>query len=298
MSQTRTFLIFAWMIVAALLWVEWTKEQQPQLPATTPVVAAASIAADAPVSSAGVPFASVPGSTTAAPVPAIGSAPSVTLRNDVLALQLDGRSITDAKLLKYTQSRDHGSAAVVLFDPAPATYFAARSGWLGADGVDVTFMSETTAREAVLADQAKDVTTSFIARDANGVQVRRTYTLTRGSYAVRVHDEVTNAGNAAWTGSVYRQLMRNPPAAKGMGMTNPESFSLNGAAWYSPEDKYKKRKYPQFVDDGPLDQQVTGGWVALSQHYFLTAWIPQKDQAALFSLGVAGTTHRIVAAGP
>jgi YidC/Oxa1 family membrane protein insertase len=62
-------------------------------------------------------------------------------------------------------------------------------------------------------------------------------------------------------------------------MTNPEAFSLNGAAWWSPEEKYEKRKYPKFVEDGPLNLEVTGGWIGLSQHYFLAAWIPQKDQA-------------------
>ena len=295
MTQTRTFLIFAWLMVAAFLWMEWNKQHQSQPAAQTPVVA---VAADTPVPSANIPSASVPGASAAPVVAATSNAPSVTLRNEVLALELDGRSITGAKLLKYTQSRDPGSPNVVLFDPAPASFFAARSSWLGPNGVDASFLPETTARDVVLAAGAKDVSVNFIAHDANGVQVRRTYTLTRGSYAVRVHDEVSNAGSAPWTGSVYRQLLRNPPPAKGMGMTNPESFSLSGAAWYSPEDKYKKRKYPNFVDDGPLDQEVTGGWVALSQHYFLTAWIPQKDQAALFSLRVAGTTHRIEARGP
>lgn len=298
MTQTRTFLIFAWLMVAAFLWMEWNKEHQPQPDLQTPVVAAA--AADTSMPSASIPSVSVPGATVA-PVVAVApapTAPSLTLRNDVLVLQLDGRSITGAKLLKYTQSRDPNSPKVVLFDPTPASFFVARSGWLASNHVDTSFLPETPASEAVLAEGGKDVSASFIAHEANGVQVRRTYTLTRGSYAVRVHDEVTNAGSAPWTGSVYRQLLRNPPPAKGVGMTNPESFSLSGAAWYSPEDKYKKRKYPKFVDDGPLNQQVTGGWVALSQHYFLTAWIPQKDQAALFSLGVAGPTHRIEASGP
>jgi len=98
-----------------------------------------------------------------------------------------------------------------------------------------------------------------------------------------------------WRSPYY--LERVPPAVK-TGFTNPESFSLNGAAWYSPEDKYKKRKYPNFVEDGPLNQQVTGGWVALSQHYFLGAWVPQKDQAALYSLGQKNHLYNISARGP
>ncbi len=295
MTQTRTFLIFAWLMVAALLWMEWNKERQPQLEATAPVVAAGS---DALLASGNIPSAKVADGAAAAPLVAASSnAPSVRLGNDVLALELDGSSITRAKLLKYTQSREPGSPPVMLFDPAPVSYFAARSGWLGADGVDSSFHLESQAREVVPTSGAKDVSASFVARDAQGVQIRRTYTLARGSYAVHVHDVVSNAGSAPWTGSIYRRVMRNPPAAKS-GMTNPEAFSLSGAAWYSQEDKYKKRKYPKFMDDGPLDQQVTGGWVALSQHYFLTAWIPQKDQPALFSLGVSGPTYRIEARGP
>ncbi len=293
MTQTRTFLLFAWLMVAVFLWMEWNKEQQPQPVVQTPtaVVAGAGV-----VPSANIPTASVPG--TAAPqVVTPAQAQRISLRNDMLALELDGQSITGAKLLRYQQSTEAGSPAVVLLNDNPATEFIARSGWLAADGIDAAFTPESAVRSADLQANAREVRTSFIAQVAEGVQVRRTYTLTRGSYALRVHDEVTNAGNVPWTGTVYRKLLRNPPPAKG-GFTNPEAFSLSGAAWYSPENKYKKRKYPDFIDDGPLDQEVGGGWVALSQHYFLTAWVPQKDQRALFSLGVSGVTHRIDASGP
>ena len=294
MTQTRTFLIFAWLMVAAFLWMEWNKEQSPQAVVQTP---SAVVAASSAVPSASIPSASVPGTNRAPTLTTAEQAPRVTLRNDLLVLELDGRSITGAKLLKYPQSRETGSPPVVLFNDSPASDFVARTGWLGADGIDASFVSETGAGAADLPAGASKVSASFVARAADGVQVRRTYTLTRGSYAVRVHDEVTNAGSTPWTGTVYRQLLRNPPPAKG-GFTNPEAFSLSGAAWYSPEEKYEKRKYPDFLDDGPLDQEVGGGWVALSQHYFLTAWVPQKDQRALFSLGASGVTHRIEARGP
>ncbi len=295
MTQTRTFLLFAWLMVAAFLWNEWNKEHQPPPVMQTPT---AGVATPAPAPSATIPSASVPGTVApqvVAPTPA--QAPRVSLRNDMLALELDGRSITGAQLLKYPQSREPGSPPVALFNEDPASDFVARNGWLGADGIDAIFLPETAARAADLPPGGSEVSTRFIAQLADGVQVRRTFALARGSYALRVHDEVNNAGSVAWTGTVYRQLLRNPPPAKG-GFTNPEAFSLSGAAWYSPEDKYEKRKYPDFVDDGPLDQEVGGGWVALSQHYFLTAWVPQKDQAALFSLGVSGATHRIEARGP
>lgn len=294
MTQTRTFLLFAWLMVAALLWMEWNKERAPQV--ATPMAASAQGAV--PVASGVEPIPAVPGNISmASATAAVLAGSTVKLKNDVLALQLDGRSITGAQLLKYPQTRTAGSPPVVLFDADPSRYFVARSSWVAGLGADIAFQPEGGAHDAALADGAADVSLSFVATSADGLQIRRTYTLARGSYALKVHDELVNSGSVAWTGQVDRQLVRNPPAAK-RGMTNPEAFSLSGAAWWSPEDKYKKRKYANFVDDGPLDQQVTGGWVALSQHYFLTAWVPQKDQGALYSLGVDGVLHRIEARGP
>ncbi len=303
MTQTRTFLLFAWLMVAALLWMEWNKEQQPVLAPRAPLASAG----QGPLAT-GVPSAAVAGASTAQPVvgpiPAVAASPSVQLRSDVLALELDGRSISRAQLLRYPQKRAAGSPPVVLLDPAAATHFEARSSWSGVvDGAELAFRPETTAREVVLGDGEKAVSAGFVAATAGGMQVRRTYTLKRGSYAVDVRDELVNTGNAPWSGLVQRQLLRNPPPPAG-GFTNPEAFSLSGAAWYSPQDKYEKRKYPDFIEDGPLDaeapagKEVLGGWLALSQHYFLAAWVPQKDQGALYSLGADGSTHRIEARGP
>ena len=302
MTQTRTFLLIAWLMVAALLWMEWNKEQ---LPALAPQAQPAS-AGQTPLAT-GVPSVTVAGAPSAQPVagprPAAAVSPKLQLRSDVLALELDGRSITRAQLLKYPQQRKAGSPPVVLLDPAPATHFEARSSWAGNDGAELALQPETAARNIVLAEGAAEVSASFVAATGGGVQLRRTYTLKRGSYAIGVRDELVNAGTTPWSGLVQRQLLRNPPPPKG-GFTDPEAFSLSGAAWYSPQDKYEKRKYPNFVEDGPLDadaptgKEVAGGWLALSQHYFLAAWVPQKDQGALYSLGADGVTHRVEARGP
>ena len=302
MTQTRTFLLFAWLMVAALLWMEWNKEQ---LPAPAPQDAPAR-AGQAPLVT-GVPSAAVAGASATpavvGPIPPATASPLVQLRNDVLALALDGRSITRAQLLQYPQQRKAGSPPVLLFDDAAATHFEARSSWTSTDGAELAFQPATPAREFVLADGANAVSAAFVATTPSGLQLQRTYTLMRGSYAIDVRDALVNAGSAPWSGLVRRQLLRNPPPPKG-GFTDPEAFSLSGAAWYSPQDKYEKRKYPDFVDDGPLDadapagKEVLGGWLALSQHYFLAAWVPQKDQGALYSLGAQGVTHQIEARGP
>ena len=294
MTQTRTFLILAWLMVATLLWMEWGKEREapPAAPAI-PTAAQATATPGVP----GIPVASVPGAAaTAAPVVS-AALPVVRLRNDVLALELNGRDVTRAELLKYHQTREAGSPPVVLFDTDPARQFAAHSAWRGTDGRELVLQPEGPTRDIALAGGAAAVEARFIATSLAGVQLRRTFTLPRGGYALRVRDELVNSGAGTWTGDVERRLERVPPVVKS-GMTNPEAFSLNGAAWWSPEDKYKKRKYNDFVDDGPLNLEVKGGWIGLSQHYFLGAWVPQKDQAALYSLATRGNLYSIDARGP
>jgi YidC/Oxa1 family membrane protein insertase len=308
MNQTRTFLIFAWMMVAVLLWMEWGKDKHPAPAAaeTThqalPRAGALPGMAPADVEAA-IPSAKPAGGGNAA-VAAVVAAPiaddhRVTITTDVLTLSLDGGNVFDAQLLQYPQARTEGSPPVKLLDDDPAHYYVAKSGWVGQGGATVPALvpEAPQQREIMLASGQPTVQVSFVSPPDAAVRIRRTYTLTRGSYAIAVHDEVVNESGKPWQGYIYRQLARIPPEKKS-GMTDPASYSFAGAKWFSAADGYDGRKFNDFVEDGPLDITVTGGWIALLQHHFFTAWIPQKDQAARFGLTTAGAVDGIHAMGP
>jgi len=307
MNQTRTFLIFAWMMVAVLLWMEWGKDKAPP-PVATATTQQLPTAGTLPGMATGTPDSSIPSATPtggSANVPGIAAMAApvasdhrVTITTDVLRLTLDGGNVFDAELLRYPQAKTEGSPPVKLLDEDPAHYYIAKSGWVGQGGVSVPELAPATPQRAItLADHQQKAEVSFVSPASGGVSIRRTYTLTRGSYAVAVHDEVVNSSGKPWQGYIYRQLARIPPATKS-GMTNPEAYSFAGAKWFSAADGYEGRKYKDFVDDGPLDKDVTGGWIALLQHHFFTAWIPQHDQAARFGLTNAGSVDGIHAMGP
>lgn len=312
MNQTRAFLIFAWLLVAMLLWMEWGKERAAPPPA--PEVAAATPAADAVPDTSVLPEvpvapvvpAPVAGSGQAmAPVRDAAAPDAVTVTTDVLRVVLDGGSMRSAELLGYPRDTDDDSPPVRLFDDAPAKYFVAQSGWVRADGAAPThasgFVPAVPARSLALDRGERTLEVPFVWNGPDGVSIRRTWVFARGDYSVTVRDEVVNAGTAPWTGHVYRQLLRNPPPHK-RGFTNPESFSYAGAAWYSPEEKFEKRKYDDFADDGPLEREVRGGWLGLLQHYFFAAWIPEPEATATYSLATvqAGndTRYLVRAMGP
>ena len=296
MNQTRVFLLIGWLMVATLLWMEWNKEQvaahAPAQVATATTTPGSAAIPGAPATTPGSVPGSIPGAPAApATAPATTAARSsdvVTVSSDVLRLALDGGSVRSAELLQYPVEAKTGEGGQVqLFDPAPARFYEAQSGWVSSTGAAPAhtngFVPEGTARQLALKPGDASVSVPFLWTGPNGVTIRRTYTLKRGSYAIQVRDEVINNGASPWQGYVYRQLMRNPPPQKS-GYTNPEALAFHGAAWYSPQDKYERRKYEDFVDDGSLDLKVKGGWIALLQHYFFSAWIPNQGDETTFSL--------------
>jgi YidC/Oxa1 family membrane protein insertase len=315
MNQLRTFLIFAWILVATILWMEWNKEHSA--PATS--------AASAPVATPAVPTQGLPAPSLAGAVPQAaptaaatpqvataatpaGAAPTFTLSNDVLRVVLDGGNVRRAELLQFRATPKPDAPLVRLFDDAPATFYIAQSGWRdpqgnaqNAPGHDGGFVAEQSATELTLADGAKEVSARFLWTGPDGVSIRRTWTLARGEYTLKVRDEIVNRGTKPWTGYIYRQLARVPHDFE-RSMFNPETFSFNGVVWYTPQDKYQKRGYDKFEDDGAIDQleakEISGGWIALLQHYFFTGWIPQADQKSNYEIAHNGTLYGISATGP
>ncbi|HEY0662307.1 MAG TPA: membrane protein insertase YidC [Lysobacter sp.] len=295
MNQTRAFLIFAWLMVATLLWMEWGKEKAVPAAPTPDVAAAASTVPSA----TGASLPEIPSAPAMAAAPAVlpGMSPAgaaatasaaVTVTTDVLRVTLDGGELRQADLLKYPSGADRSSAPVRLLADDATNYFVAQTGWVSQGGAapshESGFRLEGGTRDFTFAAGSNEVVVPFVWTGANGVTIRRSYTFKRGDYAIGVRDEVANAGAAPWQGFVYRQLARVPRAIVSKGPMSAESYSFQGAAWYSPADKYEKRKYDDFIDDGSLDKPVTGGWIGMLQHHFFAAWIPGANDAGTFSL--------------
>lgn len=309
MNQTRTFLLFAWLVVATLLFMAWSREQveTPPAPDTT-------AAAPAPAAGDSTVPALVPGAVPKAPEPTMSAtpegqsatdvaptAPAVTVTTDVLRVELDGGAVRQADLLDYPETTEAGADPIRLFASDAAHFYQAQSGWVSSSGAapnhEGAFVPVGGKRDYVLREGQDTLQVPFEWTGPDGVSIRRTYTFTRGEYVVKVSDQVVNQGSAPWQGYVYRQLVRVPPVVE-TGFTKPQSYSFHGAAWYSPTDKFEKRKFEDFVEDGPLDKQVTGGWIAMLQHHFFTAWIPGAGDAGTFSLattrGAGGNLQSLV----
>ena len=300
MNQTRSFLLIAWLMVAALLWMEWNRSNSAVVPATTPAATASNNSpASLPALSA-TPASALPAPLQAAPATSqqtVAARPLV-IGNDMLRLTVDPRGgrIIDSQLLQYTVEKKPGSPNVHLLNTDPAQYYVADAGLItvGAGNAQnelpLDFHVENGGDNFLLAPGAPAVSVPLVWTDpSTGITVRRTLTLKRGSYVLELRDQVSNAGAAPQTLYPFVQLSRvEPPAPpKHSFMTNPETFSFVGGAWHTPEDNYAKAKFSEFgVKQPTASKEAAGVWLAMLQHHFVTAWVPSSDEKQLLHTSV------------
>jgi len=114
----------------------------------------------------------------------------------------------------------------------------------------------------------------------NGVFYTKTLTFTRDSYVVDIDYQISNTSNAPWNGFLYAQFLRTEPADSGGGFGRLPSYT--GGATYTEEDKYQKVDFGD-IESANLDVTTDNGWVAMLQHYFVGAWIPQPGAKKFYS---------------
>ena len=90
------------------------------------------------------------------------------------------------------------------------------------------------------------------------------------------HDK--NASAAPLELTLFGQLKQsiNLPKHRDTGSNNFALHTYRGAAYSSDETKYKKYSFSD-IEDKSLDITTKGGWVAMLQQYFATAWIPTAN---------------------
>ncbi len=311
MNQVRTFLLFAWLLVGFLIWEAWQRDYAlPSAPADSADSAVPTIA----------DMQRDPGEVPAVPAVAGVEPPTgaleieaaqdpVVVETDLLRLTFDprGASLVRAELLAHAQEAEAGSPPVALLSTTPGQAFVAQAGWLQPDEAGrwagarslQTHEAAFAVDRSTLSPPAADgrIEIPFRWTDpVSGATLERRWVIERGSYVLGLRDRWSNAAGAPLALAPYRELLREPPPSKGGGFTNPEAYSFVGAAWFSPDAKFNKLKFDDFVDE-PLRTSATDGWIAMLQHYFFAAWIPAAGEQTIFSTSQLGRLYRIRAVG-
>ena len=110
----------------------------------------------------------------------------------------------------------------------------------------------------------------------NGLFLSKEITLAASGYEIKVEDKINSSNSSAGTSVVpYAVIETEVPVVKDLGFFDPERFTYHGPVFSTKNEKYEKYGFDDLLDRSYAETS-RGGWVAIIQHYFLTAWVPEQ----------------------
>lgn len=292
MDNIRFLLIVTFAMLVFMLQQAWEADYNPK-PIPT-VVESVNSRDDLPANSSQQIAAQ-----QAVPVVATAStAKVIKVTTDVLALEINtqGGTIQNLDLLAYPsehantvvnklreifgfQIPEINKNPVRLFNDDVEKLFVAQSGLItntgAAEAANHHSIFNASQNNFSLAQSQETLNVPLTWTDGNGLQVTKTFIFKRGSYEIDLTQTVKNGSAVVWAGRQYSQLLKTPSKEQSSAMMGMRAY--DGGVIYTQEKKYEKVDFDDMHDEN-VDVSSVGGWTAMIQHYFASAWVPPADQ--------------------
>ena len=284
----RIILLVIFSFSALMLWDAWQKHEAaltPKLPPSSIPALPAASEATAPKAPTAAPTPAVTPATAASPSagPVAPAGQTVTVKTDLFDVEINtaGGDIRRVTMKKQHSALD-STRPLTLMEPDPQHYFVTQTGLLGDGMPNHKSAYEAGQLDYTLGDGKESVAVRLKALDANGVEVTKVFTFKRDSYVIDVAYEVTNRTDKPIAPFAYFQFLRdsNPPGPQAAPTSKFGGVNtFTGPAVYTEESHFVKVTFKD-VDSGKLNypKKAKDGWIAIVQHYFVSAWLPRDGK--------------------
>ncbi len=311
MDLQRTLLIFAIGILSFLLLTQWVEFKDAKLEASAPPVSQRLTESNATdtlpeLDQPATATSSSDGDIPVAPTTQVDTVADHPLQTQAdeshiiqvftdeveVAIDLRGGDIVELALVKQLDELN-GKSFVLLEDNASRVYVA-QSGLIGKDGIDAAGRAlYHSAKSRYTLEDGQDVlVVDLLWSGDHGVKVTKRFTFQRNHYLIGVDFIVDNQGSERFQANLFGQIKRDSTPAPSSGTGGMGIHPFLGAAITQPDDRFTKFTFEEMREE-PFKQQLPGGWVAMIQHYFLSAWIPAPDQSHTYSTRVTASGFNI-----
>ena len=289
MDNQRLILFAILSALILMLWSAWESEQRPRTAEVpqqnTPAVSGVPTVPTTPTAPGVV-------ATPATAQPEVSERIQVT--TDVLQVEIDtqGGDLRQIDLRKHPVSADQPNKPFRLFRDQGQEIFVTQSGLIARDAQLPYHKSRYSAEASryELAAGQDTLTVRLNWSGADGMRVAKIYTFHRNDYRVDLKYELTNSSRKSSEVYLYAQFLRTYVDV-GYGLTTLPTYT--GGVIYTPEKKYEKIDFDT-MRNKPLAREAEGGWVAMLQHYFLGAWLPDaKEKLQFYSEAQAGNLFAV-----
>ena len=291
MDYIKYTILAALAVVSYLLLLAWQEDYPPVTPVSaTQAVPTLESTSDIPATniatttSLDIPVVNTTGSSIAESSTSNGNT-LVSVKTDVLNVTIDrsGGDIVFVSLPDHLTRLENADEPFVLLENSANRTYVAQSGLIGRNGIDSAqrplYSASSTTFEMVDGQNQLQVDLSYT--DINGVTVVKRFSFQRSDYLINISYNVNNNTDSPWSANLFAQIKRgtygDPTQASGFGMASFLGFSTT-----SPNDNYIKIPFADIGDTAP-SHDMDGGWVALSQHYFISVFVPPSATRNSFS---------------
>lgn len=282
MDTQRLILLATFLFAGMMLWNAWQREHSPS--PSTPVTIAATNKSPA--------LSDLPSPTLVAPSNNSGNsieikqvneqlqnAEKIKVKTNILRAEINtaGGDLRQLELFDHYDPEDK-QKPYALIEDQPGHIYIAQSGLIG-NGLPnhrTIFVVEPGPRE--LEEGRDKLEIRLRAPEVNGIKVTKIFTFHKNSYVINVTFEIENTSKASVQPFSYFQFLHDGKPFKGDSKWGVSAFT--GPAVYTEQNKFKKIDFSD-IDKGKADYPRTSdnGWIAMLQHYFLSAWLPDNNQA-------------------
>lgn len=275
MDWQKNLLIAAILATLLMLVIRW-HEFQEQLPASAAVASQTSsstAAGTVPVSNSEIPTAA--NESTETVKADLAATQLISVKTDSFELTINplGGDIVQLALPRHFLKLDTPDQPFVLLDNRNNHTYLAQSGLIGVNGTDTAAgrpLFSSTQQNYQLTEGQNDLVVDLHLQQGE-VKITKRFTFTRGDYLIKVDYLIDNQSANTWSAQLYGQIKRDS-----QNFVKVSALEMNpylGAAITTPDEKYKKITFADMAEN-EIKTSVQGGWIAMVQHYFVSAWIP------------------------
>ena len=193
----------------------------------------------------------------------------ITVQTDVMhiGINLKTGDLVQAQLPQYAVSLDQPNQPVQILGNKPGAQYELQSGVIASTTLKTPIQFHADQMHYTLEPGQHTLSVQLTAQSGD-LTITKTYQFFQGKYQASLKTTVNNHGHKDWTGQWFQQITRqNVPSS------THHIRSYDGAAISSQKTPYEKVSFAS-MDKTPIRKPIAGGWVAMQQPYFVSAWVP------------------------
>lgn len=269
MDFQRLFLFLIFSFSGILLWNGWERAQHPvqpisesvNLPVTKTAVDLDSISSEKKIIKQDESINSL-----------AAQGQKITISTDTLKVEVNtlGGDIQKVELLKHKDTLDSNKPYILLQNNK--SIYTTQTGLLGED-MPTHHSLYTTENANYVLNDGSDKLVVKLRSEKEGVT--KILTFHRNSYLITTTFEIENKTQKQINPSGYFQILRDETPPEGASKLLP---TYTGPAIFTEKSKFQKVEFSSIEKNkAEYPHEAKDGWIAMLQHYFVSAWIPENE---------------------